>query len=400
MAGKIIYPEDVIKIAQAFRNHGYSAYAVGGCVRDSIMGRVPSDWDMTTDATPEQMIEIFTTAGLRFVPTGLKHGTITVIIGKKPYECTTFRIDGSYTDSRRPDKVEFSRDISEDLCRRDFTVNAMAADPLVSGNDSAIVDLFSGQEDIERKIIRCVGDPERRFTEDALRILRCIRFATVLGFEIEENTLAAAKSLAPRLENISAERKSVELEKILLSDGAERGVDLLLSTGVAKYIHPEIKKNSFEIQGLPKSFSVRLASLLLGEGKPQLSSMKLSNEIKDQTSLLASDGLYREYSRQFDSDECANARYMIAKYGPLAPCAALLRGDDNLARLIESEMAKHPAVTIAALEIDGNKLLSLGIEAKKLGKIMTKLLMAVIKEPSANRYETLCGLALEFNKEI
>ena len=311
MAEKIKYPQDVIEIAKVFRDNGHKAYAVGGCVRDSIMGRVPSDWDITTDARPERMIEICNAAGLRFVPTGLKHGTITVIIDKKPYECTTFRIDGDYTDSRRPDSVEFSHNIAEDLCRRDFTVNAMAADPLCSVDGEEIVDLYSGQEDIQRKIIRCVGEPERRFTEDALRILRCIRFATVLGFEIEENTLAAAKLLAPRLENISAERKSTELEKILLSDNADRGVELLLSAGIAQYIHPDIKSSAVKLEFLPKIFSVRLATLFLDEEKPQLASMKLSNEVKNQASSLAHGNFYRECRSYFGDNSCANARLCI-----------------------------------------------------------------------------------------
>lgn len=400
MAGKINYPRNVIKIAKVFADHGHKAYAVGGCVRDSIMGRAPSDWDMTTDATPERMIEIFTATGLRFIPTGLKHGTITVVIDKTPYECTTFRIDGNYTDSRRPDKVEFSSDISKDLCRRDFTVNAMAADPLFSGDEEEIVDLYGGRNDIDSKIIRCVGESERRFCEDALRILRCIRFATVLGFEIEGKTLAAVKLLAPSLENISAERKSVELEKILLSDNADRGIDLLLSTGSAKYIHPDITKNAVELKILPKIFSVRLASLFLGDEKPQLSSMKLSNEIKDQAALLACNKFYHECSRYFGGDSRANARYMIAKYASLAPCAALLRNDIEFSHLIEKEMANKPAVTVAALAVNGNTLLSLGIEAKSLGKIMAKLLIDVIKEPSINNCEYLCSLALSYADKI
>ena len=399
MAEKIAYPDDVIKIAKVFAEHGHKAYAVGGCVRDSIMGRVPSDWDMTTDATPERMIEIFSSANLRFVPTGIKHGTVTVIIDKKPYECTTFRIDGNYTDSRRPDKVEFSENISEDLCRRDFTVNAMAADPLFSGSDGEIIDLYGGREDIEKKIIRCVGDPERRFCEDALRILRCIRFATVLDFEIEEKTLAAVRLLAPRLEFISAERKSVELEKILLSDKADRGIELLLSTGVAKYIHPDIKNAAVLLADLPKIFSVRLSALFLSDKKPQLSQMKLSNEVKDQTAMLADNSFYRDCGSYFGGDMRANARHMIAKYASLAPYAAFLRNDTEFARLIENEAEKSPAVTVASLEIDGNLLLSLGIEPKKLGKIMVKLLIEVIKEPSVNKKESLCALALELANE-
>jgi len=169
----IKYPENVIKIAKILSENGYKAYAVGGCIRDALMGKIPADWDMTTDCPPSKMLEIFENSGLRTIPTGLKHGTVTVLIENEAYECTTFRIDGSYTDSRHPDSVTFTPELSEDLRRRDFTVNAMAGDPL-SCDD--ITDIFGGQDDIENKIIRAVGDPKKRFTEDALRILRAIRF--------------------------------------------------------------------------------------------------------------------------------------------------------------------------------------------------------------------------------
>ena len=190
------YPENVVKIAEILAKNGYKAYAVGGCMRDTLMGRVPNDWDMTTDCSPEKMLEIFDREGVRTIPTGLKHGTVSVLLDGEIYECTTFRIDGSYTDSRHPDSVTFTPNVAEDLKRRDFTVNAMAGNPLC---DDDVVDLFGGKDDIKNKVIRCVGDPETRFSEDALRILRAVRFATTLDFSIDKATKNAARAMCDGL---------------------------------------------------------------------------------------------------------------------------------------------------------------------------------------------------------
>jgi tRNA nucleotidyltransferase (CCA-adding enzyme) len=384
----IIYPENVVKIAEILKKSGFKAYAVGGCMRDSLMGRIPADWDMTTDCSPEKMLEIFENKGIRTIPTGLKHGTVTLLLDGVAYECTTFRIDGSYTDSRHPDEVLFTNDISLDLCRRDFTVNAIAGDPMTD----EIVDLYGGKEDIERKIIRAVGDAETRFTEDALRILRALRFATVLDFEIEKNTLSAAKKLGERLSGVSAERKSVELEKILLSKNADRGISLLLETETAKYIHPGIKAPKVSLSTLPDRFSTRLASIF--EGAQSLSCMKLSGEITKQTKLLCDSNLYRETVEYFTNVE-ARARLMLSKYGDLAPDAALLRGEKTLAGEIILQSKKSPAVSISDLAIGGNDLLQVGIEPRKLGEIMKKLLLSVIEHPEKNEKRALVSLSLE-----
>ena len=187
---------------------GFEAYAVGGCVRDSLMGRQPSDWDITTSALPEDIEKTF--SHFTVAETGLKHGTVTVVREKVPIEITTYRIDGEYTDCRRPASVRFTSNLADDLSRRDFTVNAMAYNP-----SRGIIDIFGGKNDLERKIIRCVGDPEKRFHEDALRIMRAIRFSAVLDFEIEKNTADAAKNCLALLGNISAERISAELNKLI-----------------------------------------------------------------------------------------------------------------------------------------------------------------------------------------
>ena len=382
------YPENVIKIAKILSDNGHSAYAVGGCIRDLIMGRTPNDWDMTTDCSPEDMIRIFDSAGVRTIPTGLKHGTVSILIDGEIYECTTFRIDGSYTDSRHPDAVTFTTDITEDLRRRDFTVNAMAGDPL--SVDGEIVDAFGGREDVEKKMIRAVGDPEKRFTEDALRILRAIRFATVLNFEIEEETKQAAIRLSERLSSVSAERKSVELQKILLSPHADRGISLLLETDTAKYIHPDISLPRVSLSTLPCRFATRLAALF--GSVPALSCMKLSNENSKAVKLLCDDILFNETTAKFESTD-ATARLMLAKYGEIAPDAALLRGQIHLAEAIAYEKEKSPCISLGDLAVRGNDLIGAGIEAKKLGNIMSHLLLSVIEDQSLNQKDTLISIA-------
>ena len=382
------YPKNVIKISKILAKNGFKSYAVGGCMRDIIMGREPNDWDMTTDCSPEKMLEIFNEAGFRTIPTGLKHGTVSVLLEGEIYECTTFRIDGSYTDSRHPDNVTFTSDVTEDLRRRDFTCNAMAGDPLSENNK--IVDIFGGRKDIENKIIRAVGDPEIRFTEDALRILRAIRFATTLDFEIDCKTKSAAKKLGSRLSDISAERKSIELQKILLSDYADRGISLLIDTNLTEYIHPDISKPIVPLKTLPKRFSTRLAALF--RNIPDLSCMKLSGETVKQTKTLCDDKLYRETENTF-IDSRAHARLMLSKYGEIAEDAALLRSDAAFAGVIADEKAKKTCISIKELAISGNDLIAAGIEARQLGAINSSLLLAVIADPSLNKKEMLIYLA-------
>ena len=226
---KINLPEKVSRIIHTLQANGYEAYAVGGCVRDSILGREPDDWDITTSATPLETKALFA----RTFDTGIEHGTITVLIDKDAFEVTTYRVDGKYEDSRHPSEVTFTRCLQEDLLRRDFTINAMAYN-----DEEGLVDIFGGIEDLNNKTIRCVGNAEARFGEDALRILRAVRFAAQLGFEIEEETREGIVKLAPTLANISAERIQVELIKMLVSPNPS-----LLRTayelGITKVILPE-----------------------------------------------------------------------------------------------------------------------------------------------------------------
>ncbi len=386
------YPENVIKIAEIMAKHGCRAYAVGGCVRDSVMGRVPSDWDMTTDASPDKIIEIFDSEGVHTIPTGLKHGTVTVRVGGESYELTTFRIDGCYTDSRHPDAVTFTKNIEDDLARRDFTVNAMAATCGGQEKNNEIIDLFGGREDIKNKMIRAVGEPERRFSEDALRILRAVRFAATLGFEIEENTKSAAKNLAYGLQKVSVERKIVELKKILLSDGADYGVELLFELGLEKYIHAELRMPKNPLGMLPKGFETRIAALFWREGDaPDLLDLKLSRAESSNIKKLCDKGNFcPELSEK-------NARRMLAEYGSLAPDAAYLHGEFELAELIKKEAIGSPCISIAQLNIKGKDLISVGIEPKNIGEIMAYLLDKVIDEPRLNEREKLIELLNSFN---
>ena len=208
-------PSEAKHIIDTLGESGYEAFAVGGCVRDSLIGKPPKDWDVCTPALPEQTKKCF--AGQRIVETGLKHGTVTLVLNQKPFEITTYRIDGDYSDNRRPDKVEFVKSLKEDLSRRDFTINAMAYSP-----KSGMVDFFGGEEDLKHGVIRCVGDAGKRFSEDALRIMRALRFAAVLGFSIETGTAEAMRESRGLLKNISVERIAAELSKLVTGAGAGR----------------------------------------------------------------------------------------------------------------------------------------------------------------------------------
>ncbi|MBQ9549862.1 MAG: CCA tRNA nucleotidyltransferase [Lachnospiraceae bacterium] len=228
----ITLPEKAEKIIRTIEDAGFEAYAVGGCVRDFLLGKKPNDWDITTSALPEEIKRLFR----RTVDTGIAHGTVTVLIGKDAFEVTTYRIDGKYSDNRHPDRVEFTRSLEEDLKRRDFTINSFAFSP-----QKGLIDLFNGQEDLKNKVIRAVGDPKERFGEDALRILRAFRFSAQLDFSIEEETLRAAEKLKDSLQLISAERIRDELTKLLISEHPEK-IEELYNSGITAVILPEFHR--------------------------------------------------------------------------------------------------------------------------------------------------------------
>lgn len=269
-------PKSVKMIISILEKNGYEAFAVGGCVRDTILGRTPQDWDITTSALPHQVKALFN----KTIDTGIQHGTVTVMMSRVGYEVTTYRIDGEYKDSRHPDSVEFTSNLIEDLKRRDFTINAMAYNPTVG-----LVDAFDGMGDIERKVIQCVGVAEERFGEDALRILRAVRFSAQLGFDIEENTMKAIKKMAGTLEHISAERIRVELEKLITSNHPDKLITAY-QAGITKVILPEfdrmmeceqntpyhmynVGEHTIKVmKNVPNTKVMRWAALLHDVGKP------------------------------------------------------------------------------------------------------------------------------------
>lgn len=226
---RICLPRKVEDIIDRIQAAGHEAYAVGGCVRDSVLGKEPDDWDITTSAKPEEVKKLFD----RTIDTGIQHGTVTVMLGKEGFEVTTYRIDGKYEDSRHPKDVTFTINLKEDLRRRDFTINAMAYNP-----KDGLIDLYEGMQDIERGLIRCVGDAKERFTEDALRMMRAVRFSAQLGYTIEEKTKAAVRELAPSIRNISAERIQTELVKLMVSAHPDY-LRTAYETGITGQILPE-----------------------------------------------------------------------------------------------------------------------------------------------------------------
>lgn len=273
------YDRESRQLLELLEQAGYRAYMVGGCVRDACMGRAFNDVDLTTSALPEQTEAVLAAAGVRFIETGLQHGTVTAVLNGKTYEITTFRTDGSYSDSRHPDGVTFVPDVETDLARRDFTVNAMAYHPL-----QGLVDPFGGQLDLQRKCLRCVGNPTQRFTEDALRILRALRFASVLGFTLEPETAKAAFALKDRLQYVSAERVYTELCKLLLGDWAfdvlveyKEIIGVILpeliptftcSQHTKWHIYDVFTHIAKSVESSPKDADIRLVMLFHDVGKP------------------------------------------------------------------------------------------------------------------------------------
>lgn len=420
-------PQEPGNLLRRLNECGFQAYAVGGCIRDSLLGKTPGDWDICTSALPEETEACF--SDLRVVETGLKHGTVTVISSGEPYEITTFRSDGVYLDHRRPQKVDFVRTLKEDLLRRDFTINAMAA-----GLDGVIQDPFGGQKDLKEGVIRCVGDPEKRFSEDALRILRGLRFASRLGFSIAPETAAAMERQKNLLAYVSGERIYKELTGILMGDNAQTVLEQYGSvlTAVLPEIVPSmgfLQHSPFHnrdvwqhtLEALGKSRPdpmVRWALLLHDLGKPDCftvddrgighfyghpqRSMELAEGIFDrlhgdkktkETVCL----LVRDHDREAPANE-KNARRWIARYGAdrvrllleVKRCDCLAHVDtpktcaryDNLmemTRLILELLEKEHCFSVRELPVKGGDVMALGVPAgPQVGQILERLLEDVL----------------------
>ena len=387
---RIQLPYEVEWVIGKIRDAGYEAFAVGGCVRDTLLGRTPEDWDVTTSARPEAVKAIFE----RTVDTGLQHGTVTVLKNRKGYEVTTYRIDGEYHDGRHPDSVEFTPNLLEDLKRRDFTINAMAY-----SHETGIVDEFGGMEDLKAGIVRCVGRPEDRFTEDALRLLRALRFSAQLGFEIEESTYAAIKTIAPNLAKVSKERVQAELTKLLLSAHPER-ILLLKETGLSAQIVPGFDAVFApalfsKLSRLPAEKSLRWAGFLLCQREKQaeavLKGLKMDNETIGNVSRMI------EGAKETLPLEKPAVRRAMSRYTPYQLEGALklkeLMGSPDageIRRLREEIIRDGDCVSLKDLAVKGRDLLEAGVErGPMVGEILNHLFDLVLLHPEKNDRELL-----------
>ena len=436
-------PSKVEFIIKRLEEHGFEAYAVGGCVRDSILGRTPNDWDITTSALPEQVKALFN----RTIDTGLQHGTVTVMLEKEGFEVTTYRVDGEYEDGRHPKEVTFTACLEEDLKRRDFTINAMAYNP-----SRGIVDMFHGVEDLENQVIRCVGNPIERFTEDALRILRAVRFSAQLGFSIEDETTKALRALAPNLKLVSAERIQVEMMKLLVSphpDYLKKAYD----AGITKEFFPEWDKCMETAQNtphhsgtvgehtlrtltnIPADKGLRLTMLLHDIGKPVMKTTDENGRDHFKGHPEAGEKIAIDIMRRWklDNDTIHKVSHLVKWHGyrPPAEIKAVRRAmnkigeeffplylevqmadtmskstyklDDKLERLQGVEacykeiLANQQCVCLKDLAVTGKDLIAAGVQpGKQIGLILNGLLEHVMENPDDNKKEILLEKMKDF----
>lgn len=398
MSVHIPCPSYVQAVLDALHRAGHQAYIVGGCVRDSLLGSTPKDWDVTTSALPEQTEQAALAAGLKTFRTGIKHGTISVLSEGVTVECTTYRIDGNYKDARHPESVRFTPSLTEDLARRDFTVNAMAATP--SDNGWEIIDPFGGSDDLLAGIIRCVGNPIKRFGEDALRILRGVRFAVRLGFSIEDKTANAMYACAGGLKSISRERVREELMGILQSPDPEGAVKIMKKRGLIKHVFPfaDVTASARGVNTTPADQPLfRLAYLLYGT--PDDAAHMTVSDLK----LSGADSRYVRMLLAGRSERLENtpllARELIALYGDYTVPMLSLRtckGEDctALSDTVAEQLRAGVCVKVADLAVNGADLAAIGIpKGRQMGNILNALLAEVMREPSHNTKETLLSLA-------
>ena len=397
---RIQLPYEVEWVIGKIRDAGYEAFAVGGCVRDTLLGRTPEDWDVTTSARPEAVKAIFE----RTVDTGLQHGTVTVLKNRKGYEVTTYRIDGEYHDGRHPDSVEFTPNLLEDLKRRDFTINAMAY-----SHETGIVDEFGGMEDLKAGIVRCVGRPEDRFTEDALRLLRALRFSAQLGFEIEESTYAAIKTIAPNLAKVSKERVQAELTKLLLSAHPER-ILLLKETGLSAQIVPGFDAVFApalfsKLSRLPAEKSLRWAGFLLCQSTKQaeavLKGLKMDNETIGNVSRMI-EGAKETLPLEKPAVRRAMSRYTAYQLEGALKLKELMGSPDagEIRRLREEIIRDGDCVSLKDLAVKGRDLLEAGVErGPMVGEILNHLFDLVLLYPEKNDRELLLKEAGRFSQD-
>ncbi|MBN1052033.1 CCA tRNA nucleotidyltransferase [Clostridium botulinum] len=421
-------PNDVRFILDRLKKNGHEAYIVGGCVRDSILNNIPKDWDITTKARPEEVIKLFE----KVILTGVKHGTVTVLINSEGYEVTTYRMDGEYEDSRHPKKVNFVSNLKEDLARRDFTINAMAYNKV-----DGLIDYFEGVSDLKKKVIKTVGNSEKRFSEDALRMLRAIRFSSQLDFSISNETLNSIKNLRENIKNISKERIREEFNKILMSN--TKGIDILRETGLMEYIFPEIiKLYDFKIDNMYYNDNLYTHTIKATEeieNKLHLkltmlfhNLLKMNNEDMEYT-ILQIKKFLKEF--KYDNDTVNKVtdltRYMHNSLNTkleIKQMLNLINLDlfEDLLKVKESEiLSQNPlykeerlshllyirenlkdvifnneCFNLKNLNISGKDLISLGLEkGKNIGEMLNELLELVMNNPGLNDKQVLIDIVKE-----
>jgi tRNA nucleotidyltransferase (CCA-adding enzyme) len=362
-------PKNIEFILNRLLENGHKAYIVGGCVRDILLSKTPNDYDVTTSATPQEIIALFP----KTIPTGIKHGTVTVLIDKTSIEVTTFRLENGYKDNRHPDKVEFVTDIAKDLARRDFTVNAMAYN-----HQEGLIDLYGGRADLENKILRTVGDSERRFKEDALRILRLFRFASTLNFTIEENTLNSALDLSYLLSNVSRERIFTELKKAVLGDNFEIFADLIICGGLEFLGINKIPN----FEKIKKHRNNHLICLYLFLDAKSLDGLKPSNK-------------EREFFAEFDKlskiptpKTNADIKEMLNITNP-ETLKAFFELNEWDSSQIDKIINSGEPYKISHLAIGGKSLIEKGFEGEQIGEILEHLRKVVINDPAKNNPQDL-----------
>ncbi|GFI26493.1 CCA-adding enzyme [Lachnospiraceae bacterium] len=440
---KLILPENVSRIIDTLMRAGYEAYAVGGCIRDSLLGREPKDWDITTSASPAEVKALFP----KTVDTGIAHGTVTVLLNREGFEVTTYRVDGTYEDFRHPKEVTFTPDLNEDLKRRDFTINAMAY------NDThGLIDAFDGAADLDRKIVRCVGAPKERFSEDALRMMRAVRFGAQLGFTVEEQTRSAICALAPTLKKISAERIQSELVSLLMSDHPEE-MRTLYETGITKVILPEFDVMMQTAQNSPHHMYTvgehTIQSLAQIESKKTLRLAMLFHDIgKPSCKTTGEDGQDHFYGHpqkgsemarsimrrlKFDNDTTQKVCCLVAGHDQNPPITersvrraavslgsgafpdifAVKRADilaqsdyqrseklayvDQYEACYRSVIEKNQCLSLKDLAVSGRDLIAAGMRpGPALGNVLNRLFELVLDDPDKNETGYLLRMAREF----
>ena len=387
----MIYPRYVDEIIRRLADFGEQTYLVGGSLRDILMGLEPHDYDLTTSASPHKTLEVF--SDKRVIETGLKHGTVTVLWDGEPVEITTFRVDGDYTDARHPDSVSFTRDIREDLSRRDFTVNAIAYNP-----QSGIVDPFGGEADIRARLLRAVGEPERRFTEDALRIMRAFRFCAQLGFDIHADTLAGIDATKHRLALIARERIGSEFWRLIASADAPRALSLMSAHGVFPYVlgdHAPTSETIGAIACLPRVPELRLSLLL--HGLDQTSVRKVLRELRlSGKQITAVTSILRGV--EYTVTDAHSARRLIAATGIYAADAAMLSELLGISPQGAYELTikqENTPCSVKDLKINGKVLSELGIRGKAIGQTLDMLFDMVIADPELNNENDLLKIVKE-----